>query len=205
MKIYDISLTLSPNLVTSPTENFLNLEFVKNFTEHQVNLSKLTLGSHNGTHIDAPLHFLEDGKDVSQIDVEKLLGPCQVLEVLPTKGTTIEKADIEGKITSERVLFKTTNSLLLTKPFTAEYISIGVSAAEYLVEKKVKLVGIDYFGCEVKGSPGHPVHTTLLKNEIVIVEGVNLTDVPDGDYEIFVGALKVDGADGGPARVFLIK
>lgn len=204
MKIYDISLTLSPELKTSPNENFFNLEFIKKFRENQVNLSKVTLGNHNGTHVDAPLHFLENGKGVDQINTEQLIGHCQVLEVLP-KGFTIEKEDIETKITSERVLFKTTNSLLLDKPFTTEYISIGLSAAEYLVEQKVKLVGIDYFGCEAKGSPGHPVHNTLLRGEVVIVEGINLADIEAGEYAIFVGPLKIAGADGAPARVFLTK
>jgi arylformamidase len=204
MKIYDISLTLSPKLTTFPNEDFFNLEFVKHFSENQVNLSKITLGTHNGTHIDAPLHFLENGKSVDQINSDQLIGHCQVLEVLP-KAKTIEKTDIENKINSERVLFKTANSLLLDKPFTSEYIAIGLSAAEYLVQKKVKLVGIDYFGCEAKGSPGHPVHTTLLKNEIIIVEGINLSDVEPGEYEIFVGPLKIADAEGAPARIFLIK
>ncbi|HSX58502.1 MAG TPA: cyclase family protein [Candidatus Saccharimonadales bacterium] len=202
MKIYDISLTLSPELTTSPGENFFNLESVKNFKDHQVNLSKVTLGNHNGTHIDAPLHFIEGGMGAREIDIEKLIGECQVLEIAP-KTNLIEKEEIDGKISSERVLFKTTNSNKLFEPFTSDYISIGQSGAEYLVEKKVKLVGIDYFGCEAKGSPGHPVHTTLLKNKIVILEGIDLSQIEEGNYEIFVGALKIKGSDGAPARVFL--
>lgn len=204
MKIIDITLPLSSKLVTSPTEAFFKLERIKTFAENGVNLSKLTLGVHNGTHIDAPLHFSNGGKGTSEIDPKKLLGPCQVLRVKTTTNL-IEKSDIEGRINSERVLFKTTNSQLLTKPFTTNYIAIGFSAAEYLIEKKVKLVGIDYFGSEAKGSPGHPVHTTLLKNEIVIVEAVNLAEVEPGDYEIFVGALAIENSDGAPARILLVQ
>ena len=204
MKIYDISLTLSPNLTTSPNEDFFHLEFVKRFAHNQVNLSKLTLGNHNGTHIDAPFHFVEDGKTVEKVDPEKLIGPCQVLEVAP-KTNLIEKSDIEGKIKSKRILFKTSNSALLDKPFTSNYVSIGLSSAQYLAGLKTELVGIDYFGCEAKGSPGHPVHTVLLKSDVVIVEGINLLEVEPGEYEIFVGALKIAAAEATPARVFLIK
>ena len=204
MKIYDISLTLSPNLTTSPNEDFFHLEFVKRFAHNQVNLSKLTLGNHNGTHIDAPFHFVEDGKTVEKVDPEKLIGPCQVLEVAP-KTNLIEKSDIEGKIKSKRILFKTSNSALLDKPFTSNYVSIGLSSAQYLAGLKTELVGIDYFGCEAKGSPGHPVHTVLLKSDVVIVEGINLLEVEPGEYEILVGALKLAAAEATPARVFLIK
>jgi len=203
MKIFDVTLPLSPDLVTSPGENFFALEFTKTFEESGANVSKLTVGNHNGTHVDAPLHFLKDGGDTTTIDPTVLVGPCQVLEVKPS-GLLIEKADIEGRIKGERVIFKTTNSALLTQPFTADYISVGLSAAEYLVEQGVKLVGVDYFGCEAKGSPGHPVHTTLLKSQVVIVEGLNLSEVEQGEYEIFVGALKISGAEASSARVLLI-
>lgn len=203
MKIYDISLTYSPDLITPPSEKFFDLQRVKNFAENQVNVSKVTLGSHNGTHIDAPLHFIENGNDSSQIDVRKFIGPCQVLEVKP-KSNLIEHDDIVNKIKSKRVLFKTTNSTLLEKPFTTDYISIGLTAAQYLVANKVELVGIDYFGCEAKGSPGHLVHNILLKSDVLIVEGVNLAKIKPGNYDIFVGALKIADSDGAPARVFLI-
>lgn len=202
MKIFDISLTFSPNLVTSPNEKFFGLKRVKNITDNQVNVSKITLGSHNGTHIDAPLHFIKDGKDSSQIDVRKFIGPCQVLEIRP-KTNLIERDDIVNKIKSKRILFKTTNSELLEKPFTSEYISIGLTAAQYLAGNKIELVGIDYFGCEAKGSPGHPVHNILLKSDVVIIEGINLSKVKPGNYDIFVGALKIADSDGAPARIFL--
>lgn len=204
MKIYDISLTYSTKLTTSPKENFFKLSKVKNFKTNLVNVSKLTLGTHNGTHIDAPLHFIDNANSSAEIESRKLIGPCQVIQVKP-KANLIEREDIEGKITEKRVLFKTTNSELLDKPFTSDYISIGLSAAQYLAGNKVELVGIDYFGCEAKGSPGHPVHTILLKSDVVIVEGVDLSKIKPGKYEIFVGSLKISDSDGAPARVFLTK
>src|SRR5437879_515046 len=109
MKIFDATLTVSNDLVTSPGENFFKLDWVKNFAEHKANVSKLTVGNHNGTHVDAPLHFIDGGGDTTTIDPDSLVGPCQVLEVKPN-GLLIERVDIEGKINAERVVFKTTNS-----------------------------------------------------------------------------------------------
>lgn len=204
MKIFDISLTYAPNSVTSRTEKFFDLKRVKSISENQVNISKITLGSHSGTHIDAPLHYVESGKDSSQIDIRKFIGPCQVLEVKP-KNNLIERDDIVNKIKSKRILFKTTNSELLEKPFTSDYISIGLTAAQYLTGNKVELVGIDYFSCVAKGTLSIQIHNVLLRSDVVIVEGINLSKVKPGNYDIFVGALKIGNSDGAPARIFLVQ
>ncbi|MEK0337157.1 MAG: cyclase family protein [Nitrosopumilus sp.] len=203
-KIIDISISLDNETLVHPSEEFLKIEPNRTFEKDGVRTSKITFGSHTGTHIDAPSHFLEKGKTIDEINLDKCMGKCQVVEI-SEELQTIEKEHIEGKINSKRVLFKTKNSKLLNKPYTKNITSLSISAAQYLIERSIVLVGIDYTGIEASGSPGHPVHTKLLENEIVIVEGLNLADVNAGNYELIVLPLKLKGLDGSPSRAVLIK
>lgn len=202
MRYIDISLPLTNETITHPSEDFFKIEPNRDLEKDGVATSKITIGSHNGTHIDAPAHFIKDGKGVDKLEFEKLFGPCQVLEVSP-KEKLIDRRDVEGKINSERVLFKTSNSEIIDRSYTKDYISLSLEVAEYLVEKKVVLVGTDYIAIEASGSPGHPVHTKLLEKEIVIVEGLNLEDVNAGNYELVVLPLRLKNLDGSPARAIL--
>ena len=204
MKYIDISLPLTNGTLTHPSEDFFKIEPSRNLAKDGVATSKITIGSHSGTHIDAPAHFIKDGKGVDKLEFEKLFGPCQVLEVNPEEKL-ITRENIEGKINSARVLFKTPNSKIIDQPYTKDYLSLSLEAAQYLVEQKVTLVGTDYIAIEASGSPGHPVHTKLLENEIVIVEGLNLTNVNAGTYELIVLPLRLKDLDGSPARAVLIK
>lgn len=204
MKIIDISLPINNKTLVHPSEKFLNIEPNRTFEKNGVRTSKITIGSHTGTHIDAPSHFLINGKSADQIDLKKCMGKCQIIEIAEDVKL-IEKEYIVDKITSERVIFKTKNSKLLNKPYTKDITSLGVSAIEYLIEQGIVLIGIDYTGIEASGSPGHRVHTKLLGKEIIIVEGLNLSDVTQGDYEIILLPLRLKNLDGSPARAILIK
>ena len=203
MQIIDISLPISNKTLVHPSEDFLKIEPNREFKKDGVRTSKLTFGSHTGTHIDAPRHFLEKGLSANQIDLEKCMGPAQVIEI-PKNVRIIEKEHLKGKINTPRILFKTKNSSLYNKPYSKDFASLGVSGAEYLIERKVVLVGIDYVGIEASGSPGHPVHTKLLGNEVVIVEGLNLSKVDAGDYELRILPLRLENLDAAPARAILI-
>jgi arylformamidase len=204
MQIIDISIPIGNKTLVHPSEDFLKIEPNRRFEKDGVRTSKIIIGSHTGTHIDAPRHFLEKGKGVDQIDLEKCMGPTQVIEI-PKNVKIIEKEHLEEKINSPRILFKTKNSLLLNKPYTKNFTSLGVSGAEYLIEREVVLVGIDYVGIEASGSPGHPVHTKLLGNEVVIVEGLNLSKVTEGKYELRILPLSLTNLDAAPARAVLIQ
>jgi arylformamidase len=204
MEIIDISLPLSEGTITHPKEPPIKFEPQRDLVKDGVASTKITLGTHIGTHIDVPSHFIYEGKTVDKVDLENLLGKCQVLEVTPTDNL-IKKADIEDKIVEKRVLFKTANSGLLTKEWTREFISLSLEAAHYLIGKGVVLVGIDYTGIEASGSPGHPVHKALLENNVTILEGLNLVEVSPGSYEIIVLPLNLKGLDGAPSRAILIK
>lgn len=189
-------------------------------------VSTLTLSTHHGTHIDAPRHFLFNNGSVDKIAISKLIGPCQVIEIRPLPfppqawggwppGRERSKPDqlIEASGLArlrikphDKLLFKTRNSRLLRqKKFTANYVSLSLEAAKYLARKKIDLVGIDYYGIEAKSAPGHPVHKTLLRAGIVIVEGLDLSKVKPGNYRLAVLPLKIVGADGSPARAILWK
>lgn len=173
-----------------------------------VRLSKLSFGSHTGTHIDSPNHFLEKGVGVDKIDLEKLIGKCFVIDLTKIKGLEITSSHLKKiKIKKgDRIIFRTGNATILKKSsFPKEYVSLSEEAADFLAKKGVSLVGTDFLGIEKKGNPGHPVHKMLLSNGIVIVEGLDMEGIKEGEYDIVCLPLRIVGVDGSPARVLLIK
>ncbi len=203
MKFYDISTTLSANTPQWPgSQAFSREEF-----NGSAITSKLTLASHYATHVDAPKHFLFDKKSIDQTPVSALIGKFKVFAVASKQQIMV--ADIAKlKINAgDRILFKTRNSKIIgnKKEFTADYVSLSAEAAIYLAKKKIALVGIDYFGIEAKGQPGHPTHTALLSKNIVIVEGLDLKKVESGTYNGAILPLKIKDGDGAPARAVLWK
>jgi arylformamidase len=156
--------------------------------------------------VDAPKHFLFDKQSVDQLPLSTLVGKFKVVEVKSKKQIKI--ADFKhAKIQkSDRILFKTINSNIVTgAKFDPNYISLSAEAAKYLASKKIALVGIDYFGIEQKGDPKHLVHKILLKNNITIVEGLNLQKIKPGIYNGAILPLKIENGDGAPARAVLWK
>ncbi len=204
MKFIDISLPIYNKTLVHPSEDFLNISPNRTFEKDGVRTSKITIGSHTGTHIDPPSHFQKNGKSADQVDLKKCIGTCQVTEI-DEDVKLIEKEHIIDKIISNRVIFKTKNSKLLNKSYTKDITSLGISGTEYLIDHGIVLIGIDYTGIEASGSPGHPVHTRLLEKEVVIVEGLNLVGVKPGEYELIVLPLKLKDLDGSPARAILIQ
>lgn len=170
-----------------------------------VNESRLELGAHCGTHVDAPLHFEKDGFGVDAIPPENLIGPARLLHF--PKRDAIDRADLENLDWRgvERILFRTRNSDHWASGggFDPDFVYLTGEAAKFLLDRKIRLVGIDSLGIEKFGHPTHPAHHTLLQAGVTIVEGLYLVDVPPGDYTLFCGPLRVLGADGAPARVFL--
>jgi len=195
MKIIDISMPLHPAMVVWAGQEKFRREEIKSGDSV---ISLLKLSSHTGTHIDAPKHFVRRGKGIDQIALEKFIGPCQVVAIEKIRKVKIRKGD--------RILLKTKNSqrrLLQKKKFVKDYVSLALEDAKYLAKKKVNLLGIDYLGVEAKGNPGHPVHKTLLQAGIVIVEGLDLSKVKPGKYNLVALPLKIRAGDGAPARVVL--
>lgn len=208
MKIYDVSLPITDSMLVWGDDEKVSIQTVATVEKDGVRLSKFSFGSHTGTHIDGPNHFLKDAGGVDEISLEKLIGRCMVIDLTKIKGLEIlpshlDKVDIKK---GDRIVFKTGNFLLLKKStFPKSYVSLSESGASFLVERGVCLVGTDFLGIEKRGNLGHPVHKMLLSNGIVIVEGLDLSEVKEGIYDIICLPLRVVGADGSPARVMLIK
>lgn len=210
MRVFDLSLPLHKGMVVWPGDEDFEIEEKRGTAI----VSEIEMSTHTGTHIDAPRHFLFNNQTVDKISISKLIGKCKLIEIKDvTEGFSpprrlIEISDFAGlKIKPHaKILFKTRNSKLLKlKKFTANYVSLSLPAAKYLVSKKIDLVGIDYYGIEAKSAPGHPVHKTLLRAGVVIVEGLDLAKVKPGAYNLAVLPLKIVGSDGSPARAVLWK
>lgn len=207
MKLFDVSLPLSDSLPTWPGDAPVRLTTIKSIANgDKANLSKIEMGAHSGTHIDAPSHFLRDGAATDSISVDTLIGPCLVID--PDSGMVIGKKDIEKFDIAghSRILIKTRNSKMWADnitSFVTQYVSLGIDAAQHLVENGVVLVGVDYLSVEVYKSEGAPVHKLLLSNNVIILEGLNLSGVRAGVYELMCLPLKLQGCEGSPARVVL--
>jgi len=167
-------------------------------------VTKLTLGTHTGTHIDAPKHFLPEAEGVETLDPNVLMGPCTVLDLrgVGDIGPEHLKAALESQAT--RILLRTgTIETQMAEGFSKEFPAVTVEAAEVMVQAGVRLVGIDAMSVEVYHAPGAPTHHTLLEARVVIIENLLLKDVEAGDYDLIALPLRIEGADGAPARVLL--
>ena len=207
-KIYDITVAISAETPIYKGDPGVEITSFKSIAAgSSANVSHAAFGVHTATHVDAPNHFIDSARRIHELDPQKLLGPCRVIEV-PDDVVGIEPehvGDIDGVT---RVLFKTRNSAFWSTPelgFRTDFTYLTPATAKLLVASGVVLVGIDYLSIEKSGSPGHPVHMTLLEKEVVILEGVDLREVAPGDYELICMPLKYIGAtgDGSPARTFL--
>lgn len=200
MKFYDITIPLSDKTIPWPGDT----KFNKKENKSSAIVSKLTMSTHTGTHIDAPKHFLFNKSGVDSIGLSALVGKFTVVALKSQKLISladVKKLKIQPRM---RLLFKTRNSKLLRKKqFTTEYVSLSIEAAKYLANKKIALVGIEYFGIEAKSAPGHPVHKALLSKNIPIVEGLNLSKIKPGIYQGAILPLLIKNGDGSPVRAVL--
>lgn len=203
-EIIDISLPLNTQTIIYPGNPKIELETLKSSSGNF--LTKITMGSHTGTHIDAPRHVSEQGIPIDQIHLNTFVGQCRVVDCTSSAGS-IKTQDLESKYIQkdERILFKTTNSNRGFNSFYEDYIFVSPEASAYLAEKEVLLVGIDYLSIKQKGSSDNLPHTNLLNKNIPIIEGIDLSKVEEGEYFLIALPLKFTGIDGSPARVVLLK
>lgn len=205
MKLIDVTVPLDANIPTYPGNTPFGLEAVKRISRGESsNVSSLHMSVHAGTHVDAARHMFDDGAGTEQLPLEMLCGRARVVEVTTRKGITAD--DLSGFDLREdvRLLIKTHNSRLWGSPtFHEDFIGVTEPAARYLVDRGVKVLGIDYLSVEEFKKPGAPAHHTLLGAGTIVIEGLNLRDVEPGTYEMFCLPLSIVGADGAPARVVL--
>ncbi len=205
-KIIDITLPLTSSLPVWPGSPGFRLEHVCRLEEGGCNETQLSLSSHCGTHIDAPRHFVADGDTIDSLSLATLVGEAYVAEFVGTKEISAEilaRSDLPEKV--ERLLLKTDNSLLWRSPeheFFEDFAALTPDAAEWLVQKGVRLVAIDYLSIQ-RFYGANVTHEILLGAGVVILEGVNLNDVAQGVYELICLPLNVIGAEGAPVRAIL--
>jgi len=207
MPIYDITVPIRSGMPIYEGDPALNIEPWSALANgDSANVSFLHLGAHTGTHVDAPAHFIEGANKIDSLPLEVLIGPARVIRV-PDDRTEIDPEFLAScdLANAERVLFRTRNSGLWNEGFRKDFTHLLPEAAEILVKRGVKLVGTDYLSIEKFHSGHHRTHLTLLSNGVVIVEGLNLAEVPPGNYELICLPLRIaEGAgDGAPARVVL--
>ncbi len=204
-KVYDISLTIEPGILVWPGDSPVTMDIVESIDRGgSSNVSLLHVGTHTATHVDAPGHFIPGAPGVDSISPEVLLGQARLFQLPDAHHIDrklLERLDLKGV---KRLLLGTRNSALLKqRQLEPDYAFVSEDAARYLVDMGIKLVGVDYLSIEQYQKEGHPTHHILLGAGVVIVEGLYLTDVPSGDYELMCLPLKIKDADGAPARVFL--
>ena len=213
MKIFDISLPISEDLPIWPGDPKVSLQqlsAIKNGASS--NVSKVKMSVHTGTHIDAPRHFLDAGKTIDQILLEKLIGEVLVIaldddvEVI-SKDILINHPQNLFLHHTQKVLFKTRNSSLWqtdATSFQADYVGIDTSGAGYLAAFDLDLIGVDYLSIAAFHDTTRP-HQILLEKEIVLLEGINLSNVPAGTYTLYCLPLLIANCEGAPARAILIE
>ena len=203
----DVSVTLSERLSPWPGQEVWQFEPLLRIERGDVcNVSYFRVSCHAGTHVDAPWHFGMSPQTVESIPLDQMITPARLLDLTHVQSA-ITRADLEGKIDGARaVLCKTRNSGVLESgaPFDTEFVYIAEDAANYLVERGVKTVGVDYLSVEGFHAPEPVTHRALLGHDVFIVEGLDFTKAAAGDYLFVVLPLKLHGADGTPARAVLL-
>jgi len=204
VKIIDISWPISQNMTAYKDKKTVSIEHTKTFEKDSARETVLRLGSHTGTHIDTPAHFLENGKNTDQLLLDMFVGPCTVFDLTNVEERIMLEDLEQEKIEKDSiVLMKTRNSFLSSEAaFNTSFVYLTLSGAQYLVEKRVKAVGIDYLGIE-RNQPKHETHKELLRNNVGIIEGLRLQGIEPGKYTLWCLPLSIIGTEAALARAVL--
>ena len=211
VEIIDVTRTVDPKMPKWPDETEPpSQEFItRTDNGDPATVSEWKMSSHTGTHMDARMHFIPGGWTMEALDLSRSVGPCRVLDLTHVEGhvgrADLEVAEVAGQV---RLLLKTRNSeqeFMQREEFDESYVAISKEAAEYLVEIGVETVGVDYLSVEPFEDGEFNTHHTLLGADVVILEGLVLTNVEPGEYFLACLPLKLAGSDGSPARAILVR
>jgi arylformamidase len=204
--IIDISLPITPAMPVWPGDPRPELTPLSTLEVDGLQSSRLVLGTHTGTHLDAPRHFIPGGRTVDQLDLGVLVGACRVIEVSGTEAH-LSRADLQHVAwpPEGRLLLKTRNSQRPVRPrFSRDFTALDPSAADYICERGLRLVGIDGPSVDAWKAGDFPSHRRLLGADILIVENLVLRHVAPGTYGLIAAPLNLSGADGCPVRALLL-
>ena len=202
----DVTMPLEDGMVFWPGDIPVIISKQATIPNDQVNVTAIHLSAHTSTHVDAPLHFIDNGNDVTQLPLNALIGKAKVIYIENLEAITMDAINDVGIQKGDRILFKTRHSVTnwTKEPFHNDYVYLNEAAALFLVNMEILTVGIDYLSIAEFGN-GAVVHRILLEKNIVIIEGLNLASIEPGDYEMICLPLNIKGGDGAPARVVLKK
>jgi len=202
----DISVPLYTGMVHWPDNPTVRIERMQDLARGDAaNVSKLELGAHTGTHMDAPRHFFADGAGLDEMPLDAALGPARVIRIEHPQAILPAELEAHNLQAGERVLFRTQNSERCwnTDQFVEDFVYISAAAAQFLVDRQVRTVGVDYISVGGYVYDGVETHQILLGAGLWLIEGLNLAAVEPGAYELVCLPLRVAGADGAPARAIL--
>jgi len=202
--LYDISMTIREDMQVWKNKDEKRPSF-QNTTNHQIGKTyetRISLDAHTGTHLDAPLHMIDGGDTIDKIPLDHLIGPARVLDLTHVEES-IGRKDLEPFAIqkNEWILLKTRSSL--SEEFDMNFVYLNGEGAKYLAELQIRGVGTDSLGIE-RAQPEYTTHRTLMSNNILILEGLRLKDVPAGSYYFVLAPLKLEGIEAAPARAFLL-
>lgn len=208
MPIHDVSLPISQSLTVWPGDPPIRITQTSHLDRGDTaTVSRLDLGAHTGTHVDAPVHFISGGQGVDSLDLNLLVGPALVVHALEVDALSADVlAGLQIPSGVERILFRTRNSDLWARgerDFDKGFVAIAEDGAEWLIAHGIKLVGVDYLSV-APFDDVVPTHRALLGAGLIAVEGLNLSQIEPGLYHFVCLPLKIAGNDGAPARAILI-
>lgn len=209
MKIHDISMLIEPDMMVYKDSADKKPKF-HNAQNHKTSVAyetKVNLDIHCGSHIDMPLHMIENGKTMDDFDITRLITPCKVFDLSYLESPVITASDIEDLPIEKKdfIIFKTKNSFYdKAKGFDYNFVYVDESAARVLKEKRINGVGIDSLGIE-RSQKNHMTHKLLLGADIIILEGLELKEILEGSYELIALPIKIKGTEGSWVRAVLIE
>ena len=210
MKIFDITVPIMNTMPVWPGDPLVNNQLVNSIKNgDEANVTEINMSAHTGTHIDAPIHFINKGNAIENLDLNILLGTVLVVQI-PKTNTLIDKNTLINlgiEVWPSRILFRTKNSELRIfedREFHEDFTALALDGAEYLIDKGVNLVGIDYLSIAPFDN-ALDTHLKLLENNVIVLEGLNLINIEPGKYELIALPILLKGADGAPARILLIQ
>lgn len=192
-------------MVHWPTDKAPVIRRVLSLDKNRVNVTQISISVHTGTHIDAPSHFVKNGRTIDKIDLNKLIGRCYVCDIGERDNIDLNfLKDRRFPRGIKKIIFKTKNSNLWGDDnFHQNFVALTPTGARWIVRKKISLVGIDYLSIQGFSEKSNQTHKILLNKGVVIIEGLDLRGVKQGIYEIIALPIKIQGSDGAPARVIL--
>jgi arylformamidase len=209
-RMFDVSLPIGSDLLTWPGDPGVEVRPSSRITGGDpANVSELRIGTHTGTHIDPPVHFVEGADALDALPLDLFLGEAVVADL--TGAEAIGPGELEALALpedTERLLCRTRNSELWSRlpvEFPKDYVAVTPEGARWCVDRGLRLVGVDFLSVEKEGPPDFPVHHTLLESGVIIVEGLDLSAVQPGTYSLACLPLRITDGDGGPARAILVE